>query len=218
MIRRWALPDCGWAFRWLSRVALLVAAGFATLQAQRVPGDVRQPYAQQEKPHLLVGIYLASPEEGARVFSAVRMLPMDHPEARGHEYPTAAQFHRSEVDLFIRMGRLAGLGLYATLLRHPTLPTEEWTWEGFSPPPAEIATARDTTLGTAPLPGVRVVAYVDGIPLAFLVDTRGLTLEQRGMSRPTSSGLDVPREDLLRALSRAGETLPSGAWIVLFER
>lgn len=174
-----------------------------------------ETHAQEREP-LLFGIYLGAPELGERIFSAVRMFPVDHPEALGHEYPTASRFHRREVDILLRLGETVGLDLYATLMRHPAYPADDWPYEDFAPPPQALLSSRDTVLVSAPAPGVRVAAYLDGTPLAFLIDTRDLTLEQRGMSRPTSSGLDIGREEFVGAFYRTGEELPSGAWIVVF--
>lgn len=169
-------------------------------------------------PFLPVGIYLGSPEEGARVLTAVRLYPEGHPDALGHEYPTAFGLHRSEVELLIRMGRLVRLELYATLMRHPAPPAEEWEYGGFSPPPPAILDAEAVEAGPRPIPGLRVVAYLDGEPLAYLVDTRGMSLEERGMERGTSSGLDIPRTTFVAALETAGQGFPTGAWLAVFER
>lgn len=71
----------------------------------------------------------------------------------------------------------------------------------------------------APLAGVRAVAYFDGFPLAFIVDTRGLSLAARRMDRPTSSGLDVTRAQVQDALATAALGGPrSGAWVLVYER
>jgi hypothetical protein len=39
--------------------------------------------------------------------------------------------------------------------------------------------------------------------ILFLVDTRTLTLEARGMKNPTTMGLDIGRPEFLAALGRA---------------
>jgi hypothetical protein len=62
---------------------------------------------------------------------------------------------------------------------------------------------------------MRAVAYRAGEPLAFLLDTRFLTLEQRGMSRPTTMGLDLTRAQLLERL-RADAPAADGIVVVLF--
>lgn len=184
----------------------------------RGPVDADLQEADRVSHFLPIGIYLGSPEEGARVLTAVRLYPETHPDALGHEYPTAFGFRRSEVELLVRMGRLVGLDLYATLMRHPSPPEEEWGFDGFSPPPPALLQAESIEAGPTPVPGVRVVAYVDGEPLAYLVDTRGLSLEERGMERATSSGLDIPRTAFVSALEAAGRQLPAGPWLAVFGR
>jgi hypothetical protein len=69
------------------------------------------------------------------------------------------------------------------------------------------------------LPGLRAVAYLDGFPLAFIVETRGLSLAARRMDRATSSGLDVTRAQLQAALAAGAQTGPStGAWMLVYDR
>ena len=58
------------------------------------------------------------------------------------------------------------------------------------------------------LVGLRGLLVVDGKPLVFIVDTRALTLRQRGMDRPTSMGLDLTRAQLLELLSAS---VPEGS-------
>jgi hypothetical protein len=36
------------------------------------------------KPIIPFGIFLGSVEEGARIFTPVRLLPFEHPESKGH--------------------------------------------------------------------------------------------------------------------------------------
>ena len=169
-----------------------------------------------------VGLFIASIEEGARIFSPVRLLPFDHPEAAGHQLPTVLQFHGGEDRLLIALGRQAGLLLGTTLQRYPTEPDTVWPYHPFQRPPTEAfetLSARHISAADAPLPGLRAVAYLDGFPLAFIVDTRGLSLAARGMNRPTSSGLDVTRAQLQAALAAAAPTgPPTGAWMLVYDR
>ncbi|RMH11559.1 MAG: hypothetical protein D6701_14890 [Gemmatimonadetes bacterium] len=149
-------------------------------------------------------VSLGSVEEGARMMTPGRLLPFDHPDAHDHEFPNPAQLWRGEVDALVAMGRHAGLDLRATLLRYPRPPADDWPYTEFRAPPAEAIVACDTVRrfprSAAPLPGLRVVAVIDGAPVAYILDTRGMTLEERGMSRPTTMGLDIDRATMLRAL------------------
>jgi hypothetical protein len=70
----------------------------------------------------------------------------------------------------------------------------------------------------ASLPSLRVVAFRDRFPLAFLLDSRSLTLAQRGMQRATSMGLDLTREQFLARLTHLAEQVPSeGTVVVVFK-
>ncbi|MDX1392836.1 MAG: hypothetical protein R3195_00525 [Gemmatimonadota bacterium] len=167
--------------------------------------------------HLTIGLFIASIEEGARVFTPVRLLPFEHPEAEGHEFPNALALHRSEYELLVALGRHSGLGLAATLQRYPGPPTEDWPYDDFIPPvpPEEDETV--VRLNDPPLPGLRAALLVDGDPRAFIVDTRGLTLDERDMARPTTMGLDITRAELLAALAEVATRLSQpGRVIVTF--
>ena len=175
----------------------------------------------QAKPHLPIGLFFGRIEEGARIFTPARLLPLEHPEALGHEFPTLLQLHATEFPALLWLGQRAGLKLWATLQRYPTEPSTDWPYPDFSPPP-------DTTaLGTAPverrgpteapLAGLLAVLYHDRQPVLFLVDTRELTLEQRNMRVPTTMGLDLTRAEFLAALGRAGQLAPvTGYGVVVF--
>ena len=89
------------------------------------------------RPFLPVGVFIAPIEEGARIFTPVRLLPFDHPEAAGHEFPNALQLHGTEFDALVLLGRHAGLGLAATLQRYPRQPDAAWPYPGFDQPPLE---------------------------------------------------------------------------------
>jgi hypothetical protein len=172
-----------------------------------------------------IGLFIAGIEEGARIFTPVRLLPKDHPEAMGHDFPTVEQFHRGEAELLTALGRRAGLLLGMTLQRYPREPDGAWPYAPFRAPPATLfdsASVRSVPAARSPVPGLRAVAYVDSTPIAFIVDTRGLTLAERKMSRTTSSGLDISRAELLSGLQSARLGVVArgirGAWVLVYER
>jgi len=193
-----------------------------------VVGFAREALGQQSTaasdsaPFVTVGLFIASIEEGARIFTPVRLLPFDHPEALNHQFPTVLQFHGGEDRLLIALGRSAGLLLRTTLQRYPVEPDTTWPYAPIRRPPAELFESvlpRGKPAAEAPLPGLRAVAYLDGFPLAFIVDTRGMTLASRRMDRATSSGLDVTRAQLQAALAAGARAGPStGAWILVYQR
>ena len=138
----------------------------------------------QEPKHLPVGLFIGSIEEGARIFTPVRL-------------------------------RLA-----ATLQRYPRPPIDEWIYQGFAPPPAaRLASGRVIVQSEPPpLPGLRVAAFLGDTPLAFIVDTRGLSLEERGMQRATSMGLDITRAEFLSLLQRARQGAGEGGPVIVVYR
>jgi hypothetical protein len=85
-----------------------------------------------------------------------------------------------------------------------------WPYPEFPPPPLECIRNSDVEYAAseAVLPGLRALAVMDGRPLVFIVDTRGLTLQQRGMERATSMGLDLNRAQFLE---RVAASLPPGS-------
>jgi len=173
-------------------------------------------------PFVTVGLFFASIEEGARIFTPVRLLPREHAEALGHDFPTVLQLHGGEDRLLIALGRAAGLSLAMTLQRYPTEPDTTWPYAPFKQPPVhdfDRLEPRRRAATDATLPGLRAAAFLNGFPLAFIIDTRGLSLAARGMERATSSGLDVSRAQVEVALSAIAATGPrAGAWIIVFER
>ena len=205
----------------LRRVVHL-AVCLATLHASASLRGQRPASVAGSRSFVTVGLFIASIEEGARIFSPVRLLPFEHPEAANHQLPTVLQFHGDEDRLLITLGRHAGLLLATTLQRYPTQPDTAWPYRPFERPPAaafDSLSARHTSAADAPLPGLRAVAYLDGFPLAFIVDTRGLSLAARGMERATSSGLDVTRAQLQAALAAGARTGPAtGAWMLVYDR
>ena len=210
---RWFHPNA--AYRGAAVALALLCSGSDAL-AQRAT------VASDSAPFVTVGLFIASIEEGARIFTPVRLLPFDHPEALNHQFPTVLQFHGGEDRLLITLGRSAGLLLGTTLQRYPTEPDTAWPYAPIRRPPAErfeSVSPRRKPAANAPLPGLRAVAYLDGFPLAFIVDTRGMSLAARHMDRPTSSGVDVTRAQLQAALAVGAQQGPStGAWLLVYER
>jgi len=178
------------------------------------------PAGERQEPTLTVGIFIGAIEEGARIFTPVRLLPFEHPEADGHEFPNALALHESELELLVDLGRRVGLSLGTTLERYPRPPVEEWAYDGFEPPPGIGPSARTVeATDPPPLPGLGAAYVRDGRPIAFIVDTRGMTLAERGMTRPTSMGLDLTRASFLELLGEAIDRYaPSGEVVVTFSR
>src|SRR4029453_12065883 len=120
----------------------------------------------------------------------------------------------------VTLGRAAGLLLGTTLQRYPTEPDTEWPYSPIRRPPAQqfdSVSPRRKPTADVPLPGLRALAYPDGFPLAFIVDTRGMSLAARRMDRPTSSGLDVTRAQLQAALAAGAREGPSaGVWMLVY--
>jgi hypothetical protein len=188
--------------RLLAAIALLATAGAAAL---RPDGPVLVPPPQIAP----IGLFIASIEEGARIFTPARLLPFEHPDAEGHQFPTALQLHRSEYDALVWLGEQVGLRLSATLQRYPKAPADDWWIEGFDEiPVGEIRAAPVVRLprSEAPIPGLRAVAIHEGRAICFIVDTRGLSLEERGMDRPATMGLDMTRAEFLAGLDQVART------------
>lgn len=175
------------------------------------------------KPYLPIGLFFGQIEEGARIFTPARLLPFDHPEALGHQFPTLLQLHGSEFQALLWLGDHAGLRLWATLQRYPTEPSSTWPYPGYSPPPDTVQLRTVPVIhrrgADAPLAGLRAVLYGNRHPILFIVDTRGLTLAARGMQSPTTMGLDLTRAQLLEALTRGARVVPeAGLGAVIFDR
>jgi len=172
--------------------------------------------------YLTFGIFIGSIEEGARIFTPVRLLPFEHPEALGHQFPTVLQFHGGEDQILIELGRHAGLFLGSTLQRYPTEPDTSWPYSAFRAPPVadfRVVSPKHEKELSAPLPGLRAVAYMGRFPIAFIIDTRGMSLSERHMSRATSSGLDVTRAQVIEAMRMSAQLGPQeGAWILIYDR
>jgi hypothetical protein len=171
---------------------------------------------------LTCGIFIGKIEEGARIFTPSRLLPFGHPEALNHEFPTAVELHESECDILVIIGQKIGLRLQATLQRYPKQPSTKWSYPEFEQSPVDEVRRADTLSfdsHMSAIPGLRVVAYKDRFPLSFIVDTRNLTLEERGMKQATTMGLDISRAQLLNAFSAIASRIPArGTWIVILRR
>ena len=158
------------------------------------------------KPYVPIGIFLGRIEEGARIFTPVRLLPLDHPEAEGHQFPNALQLYGTELDVLLWLGHQAGYEMRSTLMRYPKEPSPVWPYKMFSPPDTSILRSvqciRRST-ADSPLQGLRAILFVNQQPVCFIVDTRNLTLEQRGIKKPTSMGLDINRSEFLSAIGKA---------------
>jgi hypothetical protein len=199
------------------RISSAVAVAFALLSGAPLCAQ-----SANAAPYVATGLFIGAIEEGARIFTPARLLPFEHPESLGHQFPTAFQLHGGEDRLLVLLGAHAGLRLKATLQRYPTEPDTLWPYAPLRPPPVDrfdkvspINRPRDA----APLPGLRAVAFLDGFPLAFIVDTRGLTLAERHMQQATTMGLDLTRAEFLDALAVASQAVPAnGAAILVYQR
>lgn len=196
--------------------ALVLALALAIGGESKLAGQA----AIQPSPYLTTGLFIGAIEEGARIFTPVRLVPFGHPEGLNHQFPTVQQLHGGEDQVLLTIGQAAGLRLAATLQRYPTQPDSLWPYAPYQPPPvAAIRAAPVTTVAyqRSPLPGLRAVAFVDRFPVSFIVDTRGLSLAARHMPQATTMGLDVTRAEFLNALSAAGALVPAhGAAILVF--
>lgn len=190
----------------------------AVLACAATTGHAQSPPA----PYITTGIFIGAIEEGARIFTPARLLPFEHPEALGHQFPTVLQLHGGEDRLLVLLGEQAGFKLAVTLQRYPTEPDSLWPYAPFQPPP--VSAFRDLApvvrpAAEAPVPGLVAVAYMDRFPVAFIVDTRGLSLTSRHMDRPTSMGLDLSRADFVAGLGVAARAVPArGAAILVYRR
>lgn len=197
------------------RVATAAAAACALLCAS--PLGAQSATAGS---YVTTGLFIGAIEEGARIFTPTRLLPFAHPEALGHQFPTVLQLHGGEDALLVLLAAHVGLRLKATLQRYPTEPDTLWPYAPLRQPPVDRFRALSPTIRSkdrAPLPGLRAVAILDGFPLAFIVDTRGLSLAERHMRQPTTMGLDLTRAEFLEALATASRAAPAhGAAIVIY--
>ena len=166
-----------------------------------------------------IGIYLGDLTLGERVITFTRFLPFSHPETKGHDYPTATLFTKSEVEIFMHLGEQLGWNLYATLWRHPATPVDQWMYPEFPELPVEkiknlpVVESDDSP----PLKGLKAVCFLNDQPVAFIMDTRGITLEERGMKRSTSSGVDMSREEFFSRLSLSQKEMTGSDAIIVYK-
>lgn len=198
----------------MRNLILMLSVAFFGIAGVRAQAPSQQPL------YVTTGIFIASIEEGSRIFTPTRLLPFGHPEALTHEFPTVQQLHGGEDQVLIVIGQAAGLGLGATLQRYPTQPDSLWPYAPFQPPPVEAIRAAKVIIKptkASPMAGLRAVAYVDRFPVSFIVDTRGLSLAERHMQQATTMGLDINRAAFLAALEKASHLVPErGAAILVF--
>lgn len=192
----------------MRRTALVV-----TLVLFVLPAAVRAQASEGasiDREPLVFGVFIAGIEEGGRIFTPVRLLPFEHPDAMNHEFPNALVNFTGEVDALVQLGEATGLLLRTTLMRYPRVPVDEWPYSDFAEPPLECLRQAELHRSGRPaaIPGLRALFVRDGVPLTFIVDTRRLTLREREMHRPTSMGLDVTREQFLQGLTAS---VPGGA-------
>jgi hypothetical protein len=167
---------------------------------------------ESSMPTVPIGLFFGRIEEGARIFTPVRLLPFEHPESEGHQFPNALQLYGTEFDVLLWLGHQAGYELRATLMRYPKQPSPSWPYKEFSPPDTSaLRSARCVMRSSddAPFKGLRAVLFVNREPTCFIVDTRNLTLEERGMTRASTMGLDMNRADFLRKLDKASAFVPA---------
>jgi hypothetical protein len=201
------------------RQALLVA--LAILIGSSVQANSTDSLDSKSKEFVPVGVFIGSIEEGARIFTPIRLLPFDHPESAGHEFPNALQLHQSEFDLIVWLGEQVGLKLKTTLERYPKPPATDWWYTEFRQiPVSEIKNAKVNHIHEEPpIPGLRAVAFFGEKPACFIVDTRGLSLEVRGMERATAMGLDMTRQEFLDGLDAARKLIAGkGDVTIIFDR
>lgn len=197
--------------------AFLVVALLPGPAAQAQSGSSNEANARHYAP---VGLFFGAIEEGARIFTPVRLLPFDHPESMHHDFPTVLQLHATEFPLLLWLGNRVGFKLWPTLERYPTLPSPDWPYSGFREPPDSTALAHAPLKRhgspDAPLPGLRAAVYDGSELVAFIVDTRGISLAARHMARATSMGLEIDRAGFLRALQSAAPSSGSGLSVVVW--
>jgi len=175
---------------------------------------VAQSSIDSLKPFATVGLFFGNVSEGARMFTPVRLLPFDLPESQGHQFPTVLQLHGTEYPFLILLGEKIGLKLRATLQRYPTQPDSQWPYPQFTEPPLEEFRQAELTHqidSSNSIPGLRIVALYRNVPVGFIIDTRNLTLSERHMRSPTTMGLDINRNDLLKAFDQIAARLSKNA-------
>ena len=202
---------------------ILIVLGFTFLgtAAMAYRSDSSSSPPQKQRHIVPVGLFIGAIEEGARIFTPIRLLPFEHPDSQAHEFPNALQLHQSEYEALVWLGEQIGLKLAATLQRYPKAPAQQWWYEEFEQVPVEEvkeATLRRMNTAASPIPGLKAVVFYEGPAICFIVDTRGLTLEERGMGRATTMGLDLTRAQFLAGLEEVGVSFKAdSALVVVFE-
>ena len=102
------------------------------------------------------------------------------------------------------------------------MPSTDWPYPEFQQPPDSAALARAPVRrrapAEAPLSGLRAAIFDGSALVAFIVDTRGISLAARHMTRTTSMGLEIDRAEFLRALHSAAAAPGSGLSVVLWSK
>ena len=203
------------------RVSLLLVLALTILGSMTTADRAANRISSAQQQIVPVGLFIGSIEEGARIFTPVRLLPFEHPDAEGHEFPNALQLHQSEYEALVWLGDQIGLKLAATLQRYPRPPVQQWWYEAFDEVPAEAIKAAQVhrrPSNASPIPGLKAVVFYEGQAICFIVDTRGLTLAERGMDRPTTMGLELTRAQFLAGLVEANEAFSAEKTsVVVFE-
>lgn len=157
--------------------------------------------------YLPIGFSLGDVSFGERIITFHRLFPVNHPEAKGHVFPTATQYSKNEVEVLLHLGEQIGWNLYSTLYRHPTYPSDSILFPEFNILPVERIKQLDVVSSSNPaLAGLKVACFLDGNLVAYILDTRGVPLEARGIRRPVAGGYDMPRDEFI---SRINESLKS---------
>lgn len=173
-------------------------------------------------PYAPIGIFIGAIEEGARIFTPARMFPVaDTANSEGHQFPTAQRLYGGEDKVLEYLGDQAGFKLVATLSRYPAQPDTGWPFAGYRRPPVSRVTGAPVIVldeSSVPLPGLRALCFDARQPVAFIVDTRGLTLAQRSMQRATAMGLDMTHAAFMEALATASKNVPAEGISILIYR
>jgi len=181
--------------------------------------SIAHSQTNQEHELIPIGFTLGDLTLGERIITFHRLLPFDHPETNGHQFPTATVYTQNEVEIFMQLGNLLGWNLYATLWRHPSTPVEEWMYPDYPELPKSKIKELDVvrTNKEPTLKGLKAVCFLNNKPVVYIIDTRGISLAERGMSRPTAGGIDMTRAEFLTKLSESKPKETGGDIIVIFE-
>jgi len=174
---------------------------------------------QPEKDFIPIGFTLGDLTLGERVITFHRLLPFDHPETQGHQFPTATVFTKKEVEIFMHLGNQIGWNLYATLWRHPATPVDDWMYPDY--PELPLAKIKELAIvkpkSPPPLKGLKAVCFLNNEPVIYIIDTRGITLAERGMQRATAGGIDMTRREFLDKLREAQKESSGSDGIIIYK-